>query len=181
LLPYKGRETDGVYFLPFLRELFFDTLEAYVESEYIATSKHDFVFQDIRSKSGLGRPFYEISDTGRIKNFKEAASRSEIFDDRGAIYTPHSLRHLYGVYLLNYLPVPGGYGLSIKEVQYLMGHKTDAATRLYARSDKAVLIWKLDAADASFQSDEDTFSVLKRHLVKRLRQEADRIELNSDD
>ncbi|MGA1810495.1 tyrosine-type recombinase/integrase [Sphingobium sp. WW5] len=153
---FKGRATARTFFIPFLKAAFFAVLSEYRNEEYVVRSGHDFVFQDIRPGPDMGRPFYKVSDTARIKAFTSAAKRAGIPCKRsGRHWTPHSLRHLYGVYMLNDLPVPGGFGLARPEVMDLMGHLTETATAHYVREKRIILDSKLLFADEYYDSVDE--------------------------
>lgn len=174
---FKGRAVSEVYLFPPIRGRFFEALRLYVEQEYVPGSGHEFVFQDVRRVPQRGRPFYKLSDTARNETFKRAVARADITHPiAGKSYTPHSLRHMYGVYMRNYFPVPGGYGLEVEDVQKLMGHLTDTAARHYARRDRTVLAAKLEYADQVIFPGADTLEGLPTMIADRLRDEADRIE-----
>ena len=172
---FKGRTVSDVYLYQPLRNLFFDLLSAYLRTEYVAGAGHDLVFQDIRAGTDRGRPMRDLSDTARIKAFKAAVARASIPSGRpGEQWVLHSLRHSFGVYMLNYLPVPGGYGLVLKEVQRLMGHKRETSTAHYAREDRLILASKLEHADTLIGLGSSDWVSLPKIIAGRLRQEADR-------
>jgi integrase len=175
-LRFKGRAISDTYLIPVLRDHFFVFLEQYVKQECVPGTTHGFVFQHIRPGPTCGRPFHTLSDSARIETFKRAVKRANIQHPKEGIYTPHSLRHLYGVYMLNYLPVPGGYGLTTGEVQKLMGHKTEAATKHYAREDRVVLAAKLEYADRLVTLQSDDWQGLPAAIANRLKYEADKIQ-----
>lgn len=146
-LRFKGRTVSQTYFLQPFRDQFFEALEEYVRFEAFPCANHDFVFQDIRTGCA-GRPFYQLSDASKVKAFAKACDSGGVpRKPSGARYGRHSLRHWYGVFLLNFLPLPDGFGLRIEEVQRLMGHKDRETTEKYAREDKLILESKLEAAD----------------------------------
>jgi len=157
---FKGRKFSMTYMIPSLRNEFFRVLSLYLKHEYIATKKHEFVFQCLRGKR-RGYPILKMSDTGFIGNFKRAVIKAGIKGpppDPSHIWTPHSLRHAYGTYMLNYIPNLGGFGLELEEVQMLMGHQNISSTKHYAQRDRDVLIAKLEAADRKiFQCELDDF------------------------
>jgi integrase len=175
-LRFKGRELAQTYFFPPCRDLFFDALKSYMEREATVASEHDFVLQDIRNLDCRGRPYYALSDTARIAAFKRACRRAQVSAPHGDDYTPQSLRHMYGVYMLNYLPSPGGFGLAAKEVQQLMGHRNEASTHHYARPDKLILAAKLLHADNVVSHASNDWKALPSIIAARLRNEAARID-----
>ncbi|WP_218512004.1 site-specific integrase, partial [Variovorax sp. dw_308] len=150
---FKGREIAATYLFPPLRQQFFSALEQYLKLEYVPTAKPGeakFLFQyDEPTRRGL--PLVNASDTALTNSFKKAARKANVplrFDGRE--YTVHSLRHLYGVYMLNDYPVDVSnrrYGLPLTDVQMLMGHAKISSTQMYARAKRDRLMQKLEASD----------------------------------
>lgn len=133
LLAWKGRTTAETMLIEPFATRFFEELEAYLKTEYVPHGLHRFVFQYL-GKNRLGRPYFlSIADT-RQEVFKRAAEKSGINE---SVKGPHSFRHAYGTYLLNYFPRTNGeYGLPMGLVQQLMGHAEIKSTEKYARHDK---------------------------------------------
>jgi integrase len=173
---FKGRITSKTYLFEPLRTEFFKWFELYLRNEYIPTTEHDYVFQIVAGER-RGNPLNTASDTARKKSFKKTVRRASVEGPPGCpdyVWTPHSLRHLYGVYMLNYIPVPGGFGLKASEVQMLMGHKDINSTLIYARHNTLMLRAKLEAADRLIFDggfDVNTFPEL---IAKRLMAEANK-------
>ena len=90
----------------------------------------------------------------------------------GRRYGRHSLRHFYGMFMLNYLPLPDGFGLRIDEVQRLMGHKDQKTTLQYAREDKLILESKLSFADDAILSQAVSPDDLPKLIADRYEHEA---------
>lgn len=143
-LAWKGRSSSGTLLLHPFKDIFFACLGRYLQEEYVAHGRHAFVFQ-YSTKEEYGRPFFLARESGRAQTF--AAAREKIIP--GAAYGVHSLRHMYGTYLVNYFPNSRGtYGLPLEWVQKLMGHKTIAATQKYARPDAKLIAAEMQAAFA---------------------------------
>lgn len=177
---FKGRKYSETYILPQLREVFFEALANYVRREHRPVQPDLMVFQDI-TKSGNGRPYSLLSDKSRIAAFKRACERAGAPRKRGEkIFTPHSLRHFYGVFMLNYVPVDGGYGLTISEVQRLMGHEDQTSTMGYAREDALILETKLQLIDQLSLGQQANESEFTAWLAKRHSDIADRLLANSN-
>lgn len=146
---FKGRAIAATYLFPPLRQWFFEALEQYLNLEYVPTGDR-YLFQYVEP-TRRGEPLVNASDSAIAKSFKKAAYRAGVplpFD--GEEYTPHSLRHLYGVYMLNDYPVDpstGRFGLRITDVQMLMGHAKLSTTQKYARVKRERLMQKLQASD----------------------------------
>lgn len=144
---FKGREHRETRFLPVLKDLFFQNLRMYIANEYIPDCGHDFVLQCLQGPDA-GKPYEEVSDEGKRSLFRRLVNKIDCptLPD-GSLPTGHSLRHLYGVYMLNFLPVPGGFGLTLEQVKKLMGHKDITQTQRYARSDTVILAAQMEYAD----------------------------------
>ncbi len=156
---FKGRTVSRTYlFLPY-RTWFFEYLSKYRKEEYrLPLDGNDFVFQYLISPY-CGRPLCEATDDTLNSAFTSAVKRAQIPGPQVAldyIWTGHSLRHAYGVYMLNDYPVPGQAmpGLTLAEVQHLMGHKDIKSTRKYARERTNRLRDKLEAHDRTFIQGE---------------------------
>lgn len=183
-LRFKGRTIARVYMYEPLRSVFWDALRSYLLTEYVGSAGNDdFLFKKLDG-SGRGRPLVEASDTAVGKAFKAAVVRAGVPGPPEApahVWTLHSLRHSYGVYMLNHIPVPGGPGLRLTEVQMLMGHARVSSTQVYARHDMILLEAQVEAANAvlfSGQSKDvqETMALLPSSIATRLRATADAIE-----
>ncbi|VXC96292.1 tyrosine-type recombinase/integrase [Sphingomonas sp. AX6] len=174
-LRFKGRTTQAIFLLPELKSEVFRSMYFYLAHECQGSLPSDYVFQDIRPGKSRGRPFYDLSDAARTTAFHRACERASIPQTGVKSWAPHSLRHMYGVFLTNYLPVPGGFGLRLEEVQRLMGHASDRATRTYARQDEIVLEAKLELADRIVMGG-GALDDLPRTIADRLRLQANLID-----
>lgn len=154
-LRFKGRTVSRTYLFYPYRNWFFEYLNMYRREEYrLPQDGNDFVFQYLINPH-YGRPLVEATDETLNSAFKSAVQRAKIPGPpvaRNYIWTAHSLRHAYGVYLVNDYAVPGQAvpGLTLAEVQQLMGHKDIEATRQYARERTSRLQEKLKAHDLNF-------------------------------
>lgn len=182
-LRFKGRAMSKVYLFEPLRTAFWAALKDYLDTEFVGTSdpSNDFLFRKIDG-GGRGDALVGASDTAIEKQFKAAVRRARVPGPREApdhLWTPHSLRHCYGVYMLNYIPVPGGPGLRLTEVQALMGHARIESTAIYARHDQLLLEAKIEAADMALFDAGSTFdgnlSEFPHAIADRLRTLADSI------
>jgi len=160
---FKGRTVSMTYLIQPFRQEFFSALEEYYKSEYVppkdndsnSTNPTNYVFQYVES-TFRGKPLVGVSDTSLNKNFKAACIRAAIPPPSSGMkgWPIHSLRHLYGVYMLNDFPVnltEGKFGLDLAEVQMLMGHKRISSTKHYARKKRQTLEHKLAYADEQMQ------------------------------
>lgn len=173
---FKGRAVAATYLFPPLRQWFFEALEKYLTLEYVPTGdRHLFQYVEPGRR---GEPYVNASDTALASSFKKAAARAGVplpFD--GEEYTPHSLRHLYGVYMLNDYPVDpnaGRFGLPITDVQMLMGHAKLETTQKYARVKRDRLMQKLEASDrALLHLDSTEILLLPSEVAQRLKHKHD--------
>lgn len=181
LLAWKGRETELTYMIEPFARIFWENLEKYLALEYNASVDHDFVFQN-----SDGRPFFASDRSSRDKTFKKYAKKAGLLDITGI--SPHSLRHMYGTYTLNYMPVPGQAtpGFPITYVKILMGHSSVKSTMKYAKHDTGIIDAYLQHANQYVsQRGEDSIKTIREEFHSRqleiLREEADRIEGNNHD
>lgn len=150
---FKGRAIASTYLFPPLRQKFFTALGRYLEREFIPThqpGRGQYLFQYVEP-ARRGQPLVNASDSAMNKPFKNACRRANVpLPGTERQWTLHSLRHLYGVYMLNDYPVstyPGKTGLPLTDVQLLMGHQSSRTTERYARPKVERLLAQLRAAD----------------------------------
>lgn len=144
-LAWKGRTTETTLLIEPFASLFFANLELYLRNEYIPHGLHRFIFQ-YSTKRLRGTPYLLSASNSRLEIFRRAVSAAGIAAE---VSGPHSLRHAYGTYLLNYFPRSNGdYGLPVALVQQLMGHANVKSTLKYARHDKDLLALELRHANA---------------------------------
>lgn len=143
-LRWKGRQTSDTFLIEPWASIFFDSLRDYFRYEFVPSSRHPFVFQTLFGES-RGRPYFAGDRSARIKQFKKRAIAAEVQLPWGDAV--HSLRHSYGIYVLNYLPTPTGLGMSILLVANLMGHSDIKNTKIYARHDEEIIRVELEFAN----------------------------------
>jgi integrase len=172
---FKGRAIALTYLFPPLRQAFFQALEQYLRHEYVPITKPGearYLFQYIEP-TRRGQPLVNASDTAMAKSFKKAVKQANVaMPSNGKDWAPHSLRHLYGVYMLNDYPVAperGLFGLELVEVQMLMGHTNIRSTQHYARAKHHRLAAKLKTSDETLLGlTVEEKSLLPLGVVKRL-------------
>lgn len=172
---FKGRAIALTYLFPPLRHAFFKTLEQYLNHEYVPSVRSGeprYLFQYVEPKR-RGQPLVNASDTAMGKSFKKAVRTAGVpLPPNGREWTLHSLRHLYGVYMLNDYPLAperGKFGLELVEVQMLMGHANIRSTQHYARHKHHRLVSKLRASDEMLISmSSEEMSLLPIGVVERL-------------
>ncbi|MFG6510545.1 MULTISPECIES: tyrosine-type recombinase/integrase [unclassified Sulfitobacter] len=174
---WKGRAVSETYFIPILRDRFFSALERYVRTEYIPVPNERLVFQSLR---GNRKPYIEVADKNRIQSFKRAARRvQKQFPNEDlslADLTPHSLRHFYGTFMLNYVPLGNDeYGLKPIQVQRLMGHEELKSTLKYARQDKLALDAKILLMNMHAMGEAPEVDHLIKWMANKYSANADRL------
>lgn len=170
---FKGRVVSWTYLrLPY-RKWFFQFLQEYRRHEYVLPADgNDFVFQ-ILIDPYRGRPLREAADSTLNDAFTSAVRRAGIPGPPmkpDHVWTCQSLRHAYGMYMLNDVEVPGQVhpGLTLAEVQLLMGHKDINATRKYARPRDERIKEKLIMSERKAFPPPDSVSPLPVLIAKRL-------------
>lgn len=142
-LVWKGRSTPVTLLIDPFATMFFEALALYLRHEFIPHGRHGFVFQYTRGGE-QGVPYYLAAASSRNGVLNRAIRLAGVEHVEG----PHSLRHMYGTYLLNYFPRPDGtYGLPLGLVQKLMGHRQVKDTAKYARYDRDLLEAELKYAN----------------------------------
>ena len=150
---FKGRVVSWTVMWEPWRKKFFQALDEYRKREWrLPTNSHQFVFQKLTTINGIvGDPLVKASDAATNQAFNKAAIKAGIPTsdlDGEDEWTPHSLRHAYGIYMLNYIPISEGvFGLQLSDVQALMGHASISSTLKYARRKEDVLMQKLQYSD----------------------------------
>ncbi|MEG0007820.1 MAG: site-specific integrase [Aeromonas sp.] len=130
-LAWKGRATRATFLIEPYKSLFFKHLENYFRYERNGVVSHRYIFQ----KRHDARPYFSSSRQTLINSFRRNLIRAGINDIAGL--SPHSLRHSYGRYTLNYLPLSdGSNGLPLVWVKVLMGHAHISSTQIYAKADE---------------------------------------------
>ncbi len=144
-LSWKGRDAPVTLLLEPFASAFFQSLQAYLNYEYIAHGKHDFVFQYLTGER-RGQPYYLSAASTRVDLFHRICNHIGVNLPQGT--ANHSLRHMYANHLLNdYHWAEEKFGLPLAEVQQLMGHAVMKSTRKYARHDEERLKKKIQFAN----------------------------------
>ncbi len=177
-LVWKGRATPLTLLIEPFATAFFVALAAYLRYEYVPHGRHKFVFQ-YTHQGEAGHPYFLASASSRNGVLSRAIKHAGVDGVEG----PHSFRHMYGTYLLNYFPRPDGtYGLPLGIVQKLMGHKHAKDTAKYARDDRDLLEVELQNANMMLYGNGQVKSLteLKRNaLLAKLRQVEEQLAAES--
>lgn len=168
---HKGRDSPAAYLIePFASYFWFHF--AQYRLEVIGFERNNpfalhsnFLLRTLRDYRPLVGSYQTI-----YERFREAA-----YKITGRYYGLHSLRHMYGYYLANFCPDPkrpGCFGLDLRTVQRLMGHKTLAATFRYARKDARMLEATVSAINAArMQSSGFGVEMVRMKHLENLRRE----------
>ena len=170
-IKFKGRDTVATFFVPELRYIFFKALYDYQLKEASNSNTHNYVFEFLSGKA-KGKPYYQVSRQSFIKGFVKTVKRANIpsprFNDKEN-WTPHSLRHFYGVYMLNHIPLSNGYGFNIEEVQKMLGHSSIETTQKYARRKEDYITTQLEYAELSIHENKtikDVNELFKQNFLE---------------
>ncbi|WP_455886276.1 site-specific integrase [Pseudomonas rustica] len=176
-LSHKCRDTPDTYGIePFASHFWVYYAKYYSEvRDYERLNplepKHKFIFRKHNSFEPLINSYQAVYEKFRVASHAVT----------GRYYGLHSMRHMYGYYLVNFCPNPSNprrFGLDIRLVQKFMGHKSLKSTMRYARKDARMLEATLSALNA-LRMGVSQFSVSKVRLehINRLRSELNEILL----
>lgn len=174
---FKGRAVSWTYLRQPYRSWFFQYLLEYRQHEYILPADgNDYVFQYLKERF-QGRPLREAADSTLNEAFTSVVRKARIPGPPMApdhVWTAHSLRHAFGMFMLNDFEVPGQThpGLTEAEVQLLMGHEDINSTRRYARPTQKRLRQKLERHDRATLSYADAITGLPPAIAGRLLNDA---------
>nr|WP_314860196.1 tyrosine-type recombinase/integrase [uncultured Undibacterium sp.] len=144
-LSWKGRETSEAFLIEPFASMFFSYLQEYLRKEYYPHNRHSFVFQILKSGVARGQPYFLASAQSRQQIFDTAA---RVVGVPESVSGPHSFRHAYGTYLLNYFPLGGDkYGLPMGIIRVMMGHKSLSSTEKYAMHDRDLINVRISLAN----------------------------------
>ncbi|MDN3631445.1 tyrosine-type recombinase/integrase [Vibrio lentus] len=145
------------------KSFFFNELMMYIDKER-PNSNSEYLFLQLRGTKNkltgemVYHPCYK-SATSTIKdvwdrNLKRAGLTGKEFGDIGT----HSMRHYYGMYMLNFAPNDiGGTGYSLEEVKFFMRHSSIKSTEIYAKNDISKMIEKVEETNRQLQMKELSF------------------------
>lgn len=156
-LMWKGRETEKTFLIEPFATIFWNNLHIYIERFFMTNTNHHFIFQ---KHNGSRRPFFASDRSTFEKNFKQ---RSESIGVKK--YSPHSLRHSYAIYTLNYLPTNDGYGLPIAYVKILMGHASLSSTEIYAIHDTEIIDYVITLSNQYTQGNKISLAEVKENYI----------------
>ncbi|HGY5247776.1 TPA: tyrosine-type recombinase/integrase [Aeromonas salmonicida subsp. pectinolytica] len=180
-LAWKGRATRKTFLIEPYKSLFFEHLENYFRHERIGVVNHRYIFQNRHN----ARPYFTSSRQTLINSFRRNLIRTRMNDATGL--SPHSFRHSYGRYTLNYLPLSDGrYGLPLAWVKILMGHAHVSSTEIYAKTDEEIVTSTVAHSNQTvFSSNPPSISEVRiryfRDEISRLNDQIKKLEDNNDE
>jgi len=162
VLSWKGRATEETFLIEPFSTIFWEYFSKYIGEVFQSNVNHDYVFQ----KSN-GRPLFTWGTSNRNKSFKKYAKVIG-FEDISSL-SPHSFRHMYGVYTLNYLPLDEGstIGLPMVYVKILMGHQSISSTEKYAVQDIDLVTMYIELANKYAKNSALSIKALKEKLIDK--------------
>ncbi len=139
-LPHKGRAHTETFMIEPFASMFWIALAEYKQEERrkeksrLTPVCHNFLFRNLKNGDPIPLSYQTV-----YERFTKVAR-----EITGETYGFHSLRHMYGYYLVNHCvnPNPNGgrrYGLELYLVQKYMGHSEISSTKRYARQDAQML------------------------------------------
>lgn len=150
---FKGRAMAYTFAIPELQEALFHALQQYLQLEFVPcyrVGEPAYLLQYVEPTK-RGQPYVDASHAALSQSFSRALRAANVpVPKEGKDWVLHSLRHMYGVYMVNDLPVNaelGQYGLPLVHVQMMMGHSNIRSTAHYARTSQRRLEEKLRASD----------------------------------
>lgn len=173
-LNHKGRDKPGTFLIEPFASMFWYNLGLYNEEQRAKEKErrrpvlHRFLFRNLKNGNAMPLSYQAVWE-----RFSKAAANLT-----GTSYGFHSLRHMYAYYLVNHCPNPAGknkFGLELKVVQTLMGHKSIKSTERYARKD-AKMLEATFAAINMLRMSASNFSVTQVQ-IKHLESEVEQLKL----
>jgi integrase len=164
-IAWKGRETELTFLLEPFKTLFFDNLERYrnTPKEWDRTIDHPFVF--IKERRYSYEPLLLASPSSISEIFTKPMKRL-----KGLLhnhYGAHSLRHSYGLYLANKIPMGNGVeGMRIEYVRDLMGHALITSTQIYAPTDRVKIMEQFKRANDLILGNLVNMQMLSANIEK---------------
>jgi integrase len=158
-LSWKGRATQDTFLIEPFASMFWKHLKAYLETEYLPHGRHSFIFQ-VLEPSKRGTPYFTSAPSSRQEIFLRAKKATGL---PASVDGAHCLRHAYGTYLLNYIPLANGtFGMPLEAVKSLLGHNSLKSTKKYAKNDKDLVSAHLEYANHQMlQAGESNISLNK--------------------
>lgn len=152
-LPFKGRTTANVYVFEPFKTFLFDAIADYQavrptsDSDYLFVSDADGTYGEplleVLQGNSLNRRLNRALAAAQISNHIYKSSTTQ------KTYTSHSLRHFYGYWARNFVYMPGRptIGLTLAEIQVLMGHIDIKSTLRYAVIDNDIFMAEISASE----------------------------------
>lgn len=150
-LPFKGRTTARIFMFEPFETLFYDALAEYKAIR--PTSDSEFLFIS-DNRNNYGEALVDVAKPNSLNRrinraLAKAQQKAGVTESTTTkLYSSHSLRHFYGYWARNFVYIPGRrtVGLTLGEIQVLMGHANIASTIIYAKLDQEVLMAEIHAS-----------------------------------
>ena len=161
-MPFKGRRTSKVYLIQPLHDQLFELIELYLEERPQALEE-DYLFLHENGEK-YGQPMCISTPMKTLNNsFNRAFKKAQMEEaaltssDQAHLFTIHSLRHFYAMWLKNCVRVKGKKrpGLEIYQIQRLMGHKLLTTTMRYCHDDQNIVDMLMEVADLRMEHPDN--------------------------
>lgn len=161
-LSWKGRTSEETFLIEPFASIFWSYFSEYITDIFRSNVNHDFVFQ-----KGNGRPLFTWDISNRNKVMRKYMCSIGL--DINSSFSPHSFRHMYGFYTLNYLPLNNGesLGLPMAYVKILMGHQSIKSTERYALQDIDMVAMYIEFANNFTKNTGLNIGELKRRFIDK--------------
>lgn len=156
---WKGRATKHTFLLEPYSSIFFESLELLFDKKN--NSGHNFIFS-----TRDGKPLF-LADYSRVivDPFKRAAQ--PIYDKLGLSMQnvgPHSLRHSFCYFMLNFVRRNGKMGMTPHELIQLTGHANTQSLSPYEQLDLERMFEEIEVANNMF-ADAEGLSEAEYHVM----------------
>lgn len=165
-MPFKGRRTAKVYLIQPLHDQLFELIELYLKERPQAIEE-DYLFLH-ESEEKYGRPMCISTPMKTLnKSFNLAFKKAQLKEagltgsDAHHLFTMHSLRHFYAMWLRNCVRVKGKAkpGLEYYQIQRLMGHKLLSTTMCYCHDDQNIVDLLMEVADIRMEHPDNVIDL----------------------
>ena len=174
-LPHKGRASPETFLIEPFASMLWNYLDQYIQEQRELEKRgrkpviHPFIIRNLTNGNPMVNSYQSL-----LERFQAAAMKAT-----KEVYGFHSLRHMYGYYLMNYCPNPNPrsdkpFGLEESIVQSYMGHKDPKSTKRYARLDYKML--EVTMATANMLRMENPFFSVNNVQITHLEQQLEKLK-----
>ena len=163
----KGVDHYQVFLIEPFKSFFFDAAEVYWSQRQDSESEYFF----LTAPRFGGKPMYEMSHQSIIDAFRSNLKRLNL--NHLLHLSPHSIRHFYGFYMLNFCPVISdtgtvSYGYPLEKVRRFMRHSTIANTEKYAVPDLEKYKIEIEMANKLLEGVPVDLAKIQEHAHSKL-------------